>query len=370
MRSRETSFAPSLYRVSTDTLIMALCDILPNEHMKCWQYFVQASRILCQLSLTSEQIQLADAFLLQFCKRAESLYGKSAITPNMHLHCHLKESLFDYGPIHNFWLFSYERYNGILEHFPSNNRSLEIHLMTRFMQECSLYSNYHLLPSKFSSDFDGIFQEDMEPVLKGSLQVTIHGNTVNGVDPSYITDWSIAVGSEEDISFPKSYCRTVLSDDRLSQLKQIYAFFYPHLTIQSTFFNSSCRKFSNITYKGIRYKEQSLVYVTNTSFMCGSNSTNLAPRPVMINYFIIHSYQSEDAVFEHVFAVVSWLKEHPAKSTYIRPFEIWWKDLYDSNLEDLVPLQLLLCHAVHCNIEYEGQTVCLTCPVHNIPSIT
>ena len=148
--------------------IMALCDILPNEHMKCWQYFVQASRILCQLSLTSEQIQLADAFLLQFCKRAESLYGKSAITPNMHLHCHLKESLFDYGPIHNFCLFSYERYNGSLEHFPSNNRSLEIHLMTRFMQECSLYSNYHLLPSKFSPDFDEIFQEDMAPVLNPS----------------------------------------------------------------------------------------------------------------------------------------------------------------------------------------------------------
>ena len=96
------------------TNLSSIIDVLPTEHMKCWCYFVQASRILCQMSLTREQILLADAFLLQFCK---SLHGNKTITPNMHLHCHLKQSLFDYGPIHNFWLFSYERYNGILE-FP------------------------------------------------------------------------------------------------------------------------------------------------------------------------------------------------------------------------------------------------------------
>ena len=32
-------------------------------------------------------------------------------------------------------------------------------------------------------------------------------------------------------------------------------------------------------------------------------------------------------------------------------------------------LQLFLCHAVHCITDYEGQSVCLTCPVHNLPSL-
>ena len=68
--------------------IMALCDILPTMHMKCWQYFVQASRILCQMSLTAAEIQLADVFQLQFCRRVEIVYGKNDITHNMHLHCH------------------------------------------------------------------------------------------------------------------------------------------------------------------------------------------------------------------------------------------------------------------------------------------
>ena len=36
--------------------IMVLYDILPNEHMQCWRYFVQASRILCQISFTDAEI--------------------------------------------------------------------------------------------------------------------------------------------------------------------------------------------------------------------------------------------------------------------------------------------------------------------------
>ena len=62
------------------------------------------------------------------------------ITPNMHLHCHLKQSLLDNGPIHNFWLFSFERHNGILDHFRFNNRSIEIQLVQHFIREFELTS--------------------------------------------------------------------------------------------------------------------------------------------------------------------------------------------------------------------------------------
>ena len=65
--------------------------------------FVQASRILCQLKISDEDIKLADAFLLQFCCQVEKLYGND---PNMHLHCHLQQVLRDYGPVYSFWLFS------------------------------------------------------------------------------------------------------------------------------------------------------------------------------------------------------------------------------------------------------------------------
>lgn len=156
--------------------IMALHDILSTEHIRCWQYFVQGSRILCQMAITDAQLELADAFLLQFCCKVENLYGKKVITPNMHLHFHLKESMYDYGPIHNFWLFSFERYN---ENFPSNSRSIEIQLMQKFVQESALYTSCQYLPEEFASDFSDIFSSHTEPALQGSLHATIQGSFIS-----------------------------------------------------------------------------------------------------------------------------------------------------------------------------------------------
>ena len=50
----------------------------------------------------------------------------------MHLHSHLVDCVLDYGPVYSFWLFSFERYNGILSEFGTNQRAVEIQLMRKF----------------------------------------------------------------------------------------------------------------------------------------------------------------------------------------------------------------------------------------------
>ena len=92
--------------------------------------------------------------LLQFCRRTERMFGKNHITPNMHLHCHLLECILDYGPLHSFWCFAFERCNGILGYIPNNNRCIESQLMQRFLRENQALSssipddefNKHLSP--------------------------------------------------------------------------------------------------------------------------------------------------------------------------------------------------------------------------------
>lgn len=84
-------------------------------------------------------ITIADGLLLRFCKRSVLLYGGEAITPNMHMHCHLMSCIKEFGPAHSFWLFPFERYNGIIEAQPTNNRSVELQLMHRFQKD-----NLHL----------------------------------------------------------------------------------------------------------------------------------------------------------------------------------------------------------------------------------
>ena len=67
--------------------IPCLKDVLNSDDLECWRHFVLATRILCQHTLTETQIDLAD-ILLRFCQQVERMYGKSVITPNMHMHCH------------------------------------------------------------------------------------------------------------------------------------------------------------------------------------------------------------------------------------------------------------------------------------------
>ena len=118
----------------------ALYGILPQSDIVCWQFFVLACTIICKKTLSMSDIEMVDTLLHKFCCCIEETYGKECTTPNMHMHCHYKDLLLDYGPIHSIWLFSYERYNGILGKQPNNNKSIEVQLMRRFTKDNSVYA--------------------------------------------------------------------------------------------------------------------------------------------------------------------------------------------------------------------------------------
>ena len=65
----------------------------------------------------------------------------------MHLHSHLRSCIEDYGPLHGFWLYAFERYNGILGSAPNNKRSIESQLMDHFVHDSSIMSE--TLPFEF-----------------------------------------------------------------------------------------------------------------------------------------------------------------------------------------------------------------------------
>ena len=54
----------------------------------------------------------------------------------MHMYLHLAGCLQDFGPLHHaFWLYSFERYNGLLSKQPTNNHSIEVQLIKRFLRD-------------------------------------------------------------------------------------------------------------------------------------------------------------------------------------------------------------------------------------------
>ena len=120
----------------------------------------------------------------------------------MHMHCHLRACIEDYGPIHGFWLFAFERYNGVLGSMPTNNRSIEIQFMTRFINENSILA--YSLPDDFKDDFQSHFHQYVS--ARGSVAETIHP-PCNGAYSSH-SKWSI---KSLQLSLPSHSIRHVLA---------------------------------------------------------------------------------------------------------------------------------------------------------------
>ena len=121
--------------------LFALFGHLPDKDYKCWLNFVKACKLLSKPMIRIADVGAAHALLNEFCRDVEKIYGNSRITPNMHMHAHLTNCILDYGPIYSFWLFSFERYNGILGDYYTNNKSIELQVMRKFTRDQTLSKN-------------------------------------------------------------------------------------------------------------------------------------------------------------------------------------------------------------------------------------
>ena len=126
--------------------LVALKPLLPSQHYTMWVKFVEAVYLICRRSVTLDDIEKADELFLSFCEDFEQLFGSQECTINMHLHCHLKDCILDFGPPYAFWVYSFERCNGYLGQYPSNKKSIECQLMSHFQKEQQL-CNHNLPPA-------------------------------------------------------------------------------------------------------------------------------------------------------------------------------------------------------------------------------
>ena len=213
--------------------LFALKDVLQGSYLQGWRDFVLACRLLCSRVITEEDITLADLLLLRFCRSFERLYGNERVTPNMHLHGHLKECLIDYGPVYSFWLFSFERYNGILGSLPTNKRTIEKQLMRRFLR--GIFCHSVSLPVMFHDKLAGDVSSLLDRKDRGSL-----------VEMAYATLYPImrlssrrinyAEGIWNDLSYmmyKKKPKVNTLSEYELHNLIKMYQVLYPNSELQA-----------------------------------------------------------------------------------------------------------------------------------------
>ncbi|OAD71046.1 hypothetical protein PHYBLDRAFT_148265 [Phycomyces blakesleeanus NRRL 1555(-)] len=84
---------------------------LPEAHLGNWTTFVNACQYLSMPSISMAHLDEAHQSLEAFCRECEKLYKAPFLSPNMHLHLHLRETVLNFGPVYGYWLFSFERCN-------------------------------------------------------------------------------------------------------------------------------------------------------------------------------------------------------------------------------------------------------------------
>ena len=222
--------------------IIALHDVLPKEHFECWRLLALACRYLCKWSLTSNDIEIIDMLLIKFCKCVEQLYGRLSVTSNMHLHGHLKDCLLDYGPPTSFWLFAFEKLNGILGSTPTNNRSIEMQFFSRFLE--MTYIHTVDLPETFYAELSPLFQAIIVPNLVAS-NTRVPYVFLNAVESS--EDWSLS--SCSGLTLPKTSIREVFNEAMQSVVFNMYSVMYHiNISVPATFLKYSSIKMCDITY--------------------------------------------------------------------------------------------------------------------------
>ena len=252
--------------------------------------------------------------------------------------CHLKECVLDYGPLHEFWLFPFERFNGSLGHLPNNNKSIEIQLMKRFTNDQIFFAIPQ--PEHFANDF-AEFLCDM-PKTTGSVgESLLPGNEWKLQNCIGQMCWNInAIKSM--INLPIYSTRTVFDESEVQKLTELYCSLYSvspsDIVATSSFLKyKSCYICSKMvgSFKS-RSTTSSHVMVLWESKFFGPSPGNCSPnqdrevRPAQINYFAKNTVTIQGDIHTHV--LVS-LKHHPLENHYGKPVSrrSAWSSYYHTN---------------------------------------
>ena len=189
-----------------------------------WLLFVKACSLICTRCLLKENVTLADQYFQMFCRQFLDVNGPTACTPNMHLHLHLKECLFDYGPPYAFWCYAYERYNGMLGNFPNNQKNIEPQLM----KKCLLLQELHSksFPTEGKA-FQNILLQNSH-CLTGGMMMSMHQDALDAMRLSMPT---LQKGSDFTLSANEKCLpplkSLILTTEMVDSLKLTYKLLYP-----------------------------------------------------------------------------------------------------------------------------------------------
>ncbi|KAJ7739013.1 hypothetical protein B0H16DRAFT_1729688 [Mycena metata] len=82
-----------------------------------------ALKILVAQVITERDLAMSDRFIREYCAELVDLCGPEVIRPNHHYATHTARCVRNYGPLHEFWTFLFERLNKVLKSYKTPNHA-------------------------------------------------------------------------------------------------------------------------------------------------------------------------------------------------------------------------------------------------------
>ena len=245
----------------------------------------------------------------------------------MHMSCHLKECILDYGPLNHFWLFAFERFNGILGNLPNNNRSIEVQMAKRFISDSNILRMP--LPSEFKEDFRKVALFQQQSVGSLGEDVVLSPEGLSEKPCSY--------------TLPHSFVRCVFNSYEFDKVKETLSAIYPandqlELAID---ISKIYQKYSFITFNEKvygNYKSRS----KNSSIVLAEFKDEA--QPARINFFAKVSASVNGAQNFYVLVCLNWFARHIKVHACGNPVTVWHSNLFD--MYNFMPLDSIKSRTV------------------------
>ena len=358
--------------------LLVLPGILPDEHLRIWHTFVIVCRTVCEPILTTSSIKIIENAFLKFGREYEKKYGRMSTYPNLHLHGHLNECLLDFGPVHGFWCFAFERYNGKIADTHTNHQSIEIQLMR------SVTSLYFASTLKFSTPelFSTHFQSECTKLLQSSKisEMSSCSQSLNmfaslHTEPNMLR---LTIKDRSNVRTNGTGKLEVLQSTQCEDLLQMYQAIYPTVRLDIQNMIRSYKKFGSV-YIGQelfgsrinkRSENNSLIMASwagENREICFENLLEL--RPGRVSYFMEHTFEIGGERVSHILAVVRWYKKAELDQSpfNITPLRSWFNRSIGHSAASFIPVQRIHSKFIHKFIDdaadHIGERKFVACPV-------
>ncbi|KAG6819078.1 hypothetical protein H0H93_015717 [Arthromyces matolae] len=321
-----------------------------------------ALKLLLAHKITDASIDKADVLLREYSTELIELYGPSVVKPNHHYATHVAASARDFGPLHVFWTFLFERINKVLKSYNSSNHSggeletsffREFHrtiLQSRLMN----LSRSHAVPgSPLSQSLDVMYRTTADD--RGTVQTL--AKDLNSID------------EDGGIKFQLSsrYLTREIPYETYARLLRHFQFQFPMLSLRSHLTPASgiaatialCTTFTIFDYVIIAHRR----YLASSR--CNSPENSLIAVSVgghrqvavaeLVNIFVFEQEQ----LGRHILGHVRWLPQAsmPANRAFWNTAD---SDSEDFTLPTFIQLSDIISHVVKISVNNTEQSLWAT----------